>query len=154
MEKCDIYERQKLSSLTLSVHIQELCSLIDEYLNKFDRKDFFVFSESEEQNKIFRKEYYAFVSKLPKVMNDADTSAAELSLLLSLADDEGKINMIELIASKTEAYMKFLSALDEYSRESKTIISSESISPSRLISGARKLKTSAEKLIESILADQ
>ena len=154
MEKCDIYERQKLSSLTLSVHIQELCSLIDEYLNKFDRKDFFVFSESEEQNKIFRKEYYAFVSKLPKVMNDADTSAAELSLLLSLADDEGKINMIELIASKTEAYMKFLSALDEYSRESKTIISSESISPSRLISGARKLKASAETLIDAILADQ
>ena len=154
MEKCDIYERQKLSSLTLSVHIQELCSLIDEYLNKFDRKDFFVFSESEEQNKIFRKEYYAFVSKLPKVMNDADTSAAELSLLLSLADDEGKINMIELIASKTEAYMEFLSALDEYSRESKTIISSESISPSRLISGARKLKASAETLIDAILADQ
>jgi hypothetical protein len=154
MEKCDIYERQKLSSLALSVHIQELCSLIDEYLNKFDRKDFFVFSDSEEQNKIFRKEYYAFVSKLPKVMNDADTSAAELSLLLSLADDEGKINMIELIASKTEAYMKFLSDLDEYSRESKTIISSESISPSRLISGARKLKASAETLIDAILADQ
>jgi hypothetical protein len=154
MEKYDIYERQKLSSLALSVHIQELCSLIDEYLNKFDRKDFFVFSESEEQNKIFRKEYYAFVSKLPKVMNDADTSAAELSLLLSLADDEGKINMIELIASKTEAYMKFLSDLDEYSRESKTIISSENISPSRLISGARKLKASAETLIDAILADQ
>ncbi len=154
MEKCDIYERQKLSSLALSVHIQELCSLIDEYLNKFDRKDFFVFSDSEEQNKIFRKEYYAFVSKLPKVMNDADTSAAELSLLLSLADDEGKINMIELIASKTEAYMKFLSDLDEYSRESKTIISSESISPSRLIGGARKLKASAETLIDAILADQ
>ena len=154
MEKCDIYERQKLSSLALSVHIQELCSLIDEYLNKFDRKDFFVFSDFEEQNKIFRKEYYAFVSKLPKVMNDADTSAAELSLLLSLADDEGKINMIELIASKTEAYMKFLSELDEYSRESKTIISSESISPSRLISGARKLKASAETLTDAILADQ
>lgn len=154
MEKCDIYEKQKLSSLALSVHIQELCSLIDEYLNKFDRKDFFVFSESEEQNKIFRKDYYSFVSKLPKVMNDADTSAAELSLLLSLADAEGKINLIDLIGSKTEAYMKFLSALDEYSRESKAIISSESISPSRLISGARKLKASAEKLIESILAEQ
>ena len=153
MEKCDIYERQKLSSLTLSVHIQELCSLIDEYLNKFDRKDFFVFSESEEQNKIFRKDYYSFVSKLPKVMVEADGSAAELSLLLSLADDEGKINMIELIASKTEAYMKFLSDLDEYSRESKAIVSSESISPSRLISGARKLKASAETLIEIITTD-
>jgi hypothetical protein len=49
--------------------------------------------------------------------------------------------------------MHFLAALDEYSRESKAIVSSESISPSRLISGARKLKASAEALIEIITTD-
>ena len=153
MENCDIYEQQKLTALSLSVHIQQFCALIDEYLNKFNREDFFVFSNSDEQNKLFRKEYYAFISKLPNVMSAADESAAELSRLLSFADDAGRIDMITLIGAKTEAYMSFLAALDEYSRESKAIISSENISPSRLISGARKLKASAETLIEIITTD-
>ena len=153
MENCNIYESQRLTSLALSVHLKELCALTDEYLNKFDRKDFFVLSDSEEQNKLFRKEYYSFVSRLPKVMTEADGSAAELSRLLSLADAEGNISLIALIGKKTEAYMQFLAALDEYSRESKAIVSSESISPSRLISGARKLKASAETLIEIITTD-
>ena len=153
MENCDIYEQQKLTALSLSVHIQQFCALVDEYLNKFNREDFFVFSNSDEQNKLFRKEYYAFISKLPNVMSGADGSAAELSRLLSFADDAGRIDMITLIGAKTEAYMSFLAALDEYSRESKAIISSENISPSRLISGARKLKTSAETLIEIIATD-
>lgn len=150
MEDNKLLERQRLTSLALSVHIAQLCSLTDEYLKKFDRKDFFVLSSTEEQNKLFRKEYYSFISKLPEVVDSADDSVADLSELMTLADEQGRIDLITLIGAKTEAYMTFLASLDKFARESKAIISADSISPSRLISCTRTFKACAEALIETL----
>lgn len=154
MENCDIYKKQSLTCLALSVHISEICALTDSYLNGFDRKDFFVFTDLEEQNKLYKKEYYAFVSKLPAVATEAQEEMAKLSALLVEADAEGALDALALIGEEIEGYVAFEKALNEYLNESRSAISESKISPSRLVSAARKLKSAAENLLKLLRKEE
>ena len=151
MESNNLRDRQAKLSIALYAHVNEICALTDAYLGKFGREDFFVLSGSEEQNKLYRKEYYAFVSKLPNMISNAQDNVASLSSLLTEADEQGEIDTIELIGSKIEAYLRIEAALAEYSSESKAAIGEARISPTRLVNAARRLKSAAEAEISNIL---
>lgn len=150
MENGDIYERRSLICLALSVHIIQIGALTDAYLGGFDREDFFVFSDSEEQNKLYKKEYYAFTHKLPEVIAAANGEAARLSALLSEADENGAPYAISLIGENIEAYLAFERAMSEYSSESRAAISEKKISPLRLVTAARKLRSAIDTLLSSL----
>lgn len=146
----EIYENQRTVCLSLSVHVTELCAITDEYLSGFEREDFFVFSGSEDQNRLYKKEYYAFVSRLPEIIAQAEAEVAHLSSLLVEADEAGELDAITLIGAKVEAYLAFERELGAYSADSRAAVAEERISPTRLVSAARRLRSAAEALIIEI----
>lgn len=146
----EIYENQRTVCLSLSVHVNELCALTDGYLSGFEREDFFIFSGSEEQNRLYKKEYLAFVSRLPEIIAQAEAEVAHLSSLLVEADEAGELDAITLIGAKVEAYLAFERELGAYSADSRAAVTEERISPTRLVSAARRLRSAAEALIIEI----
>lgn len=146
----EIYENQRTVCLSLSVHVTELCAITDEYLSGFEREDFFVFSGSEDQNRLYKKEYYAFVSRLPEIIAQAEAEVSHLSSLLVEADEAGELDAIALLGAKLEAYLTFERALSEYSAESKAAVAQANISPSRLVAAARRFKSAQELLLVEI----
>lgn len=147
MKDCDIYRKQSLASLRLSVHAKELCALIDEYLKNFDRRTLFSFSVSPEKSKEYKKEYYDFLSKLPVIVNRMDKEMETLGTLLAKAEEECRIDLTVFIAKKTDSYVEFEQALAEFTQKSRALISENIISPAPLINVAGTFRTFLEDFI-------
>lgn len=154
MYQSPIYNDLIITSTQISVHIKELIALIDEYLNKFERKEFFVFADDKKRDSVYRSEYYAFISKIPEISEDIGILTSKLSLLLVEADNEMDIALIVLIGKKNEACLALSKELSEFVSESKDIISKEGISPSTIVIRTRKLKIEIESILNCLEADQ
>ena len=154
MKESPIYNDQLILSTELSVHIQEIISIVNEYLNKFDQKDFFVFGDDKKRDRAYRNDYNAFISKFPVVTTSIDKAMSKLALLLVDADKEMDIEMIVLLSKKSEACMSLQGELSAYVCEGKAMIAKDGISPSALVSRARKLRADIESALSIISADE
>ena len=150
MEKSHIDQAQSNISLEISVHLQELSSIVVEYLNKFDRKDFYVFSDAENRNSIYKREYREFISKLPHIVSAISSAMSRLSVLLERADKELELDMIILLGEKIESCITFENEVASYTEECNKHIAGDHISPSALVSNTRKLKSNIEMLISKL----
>lgn len=150
MRRSEIYEAQSIISTEISVHLYQIIALTDEYLNKFDRKDFFAFSGNEERDSIYKREYYSFVSALPQIIADLNASASRLSELLTCADAAYELELIGIIGTKTERILVYENQFALCVEESKKHISGENVSPSGLVSSMGRLKNITRELLEKI----
>ena len=154
MNESWIYNDQLIVSTELSVHIQEFICTVDEYLNKFGHKDFFTFADDKKRDNTYRREYYAFISKIPELSAAIDTAASKLALLLCSADKEMELDLIVLISKKSEASLSLQKELSNFSTCARDIISKDGISPSALVAIARKLRVEAENILNVINAQE
>ncbi len=150
MKESYINQAQSNISLEIFVHLQELDSIVDEYLNKFDRKEFFVFSDDQKRDNLYKREYYEFISKLPDIMASVSSAVSRLSVLLERADNELELDMIVLLGEKIERCFEFERELGKYIDECKKQVTGDHISPSTLVSSTRKLKGNIEALMVKI----
>ena len=144
MENRDIFEQLNIVSTEISAHAKELICRVDAYLSSFDSGSLFSFSNSEKRNKLYKENYYRFVSSLTEVIECLNSAISHLSTLLAKADSELELEIVVLAGSKLEAFLKFENSLGEFSQTTKKLISAESISPSQLMFEARKLRSAAE----------
>jgi hypothetical protein len=134
----------------LQVNICEMICRVDEYLNQFEHEDFFSFSNTEKRDKIYKQNYYAFISKLPILLTSMENAISRLSALLIRADEAIDLEMITLIGSKIDAYMAFENSLKNFSGSVQQAISKGNTSPSLLINEARRLKLSLENFNQKL----
>lgn len=149
MSSDELCQRQISVSTKLSAHAIELGELCKEYLSGFEREDFFSFSDIERKNKLYKKNYYAFASKLPEMTEAMELTASELAMLIVKADEEVDLAMLGLLGNKLEAYRAFESALAEFSKSAENILSASRISPSLLTAAVRKLISALDRLVET-----
>lgn len=149
-----IYNDQLILSTELSVHIRELIFIVNEYLDKFKQKDFFVFGDDKKRDKTYRNEYNAFLSNMSDVTMSIDNAISRLALLIADADKEMDLDMIVLLSKKSEACMTLQNELSKYACDGKSIIARDSISPSTLVGRTRKLSASIEATLLIINSDE
>ena len=142
MIKRELYERLNTVSVEISVHVKEFISRTDAYLSSFDSISLLSFSDN--KSKLYKENYYEFFSSLTEVAEHLTSAISKLSTLLEIADNESELEIIVSAGSKLEAFFKFENSLGEFSKATKKLISSESISPSQLVFEARKLRSAAE----------
>ena len=150
MKESYINQAQSNISLEIFVHLQELDSLVDAYLNKFDRKEFFLFSDDQKRDSLYKREYYEFISNIPEIMASLSSAVSRFSVLLERADNEIELDMIVLLGEKIEGCFAFERDVTEYIEECKKQVSGDHISPLNLVSSTRKLKGNIEALMSKI----
>lgn len=150
MNESYINQAQANISLEIFVHLQELDTLVDEYLNKFDRKEFFLFSDDQKRDRIYKREFYELMSNIHDIMVSVDSAVSRPSVLLERADNEIELDMIVLLGEKIEACFAFERDTVAYIEECKKQVSGDHISPLTLVSGARRFKGNIEALMTKI----
>ena len=146
MEIKNISEELNIISTEVSVHAKELVCRTDVYLSTFDSASLFSFSDGKSRNKLYKENYYRFISSLNDVVKVLNAAIAKLSALLERADNEFDFDAMVLSGNRLDAFLCFEKALGEFSNATKKAISLDNISPSQLILEARKLRAAAEAL--------
>ena len=154
MKESPIYNDQLILSTELSVYIQELICIVNDYLNKFEREDFFLFGDDKKRDRTYRKEYNDFISGFPAITMSIDKAISTLALLLVDADKEMELDLIVLLSKKSEACIALQKEISTYVCEGKAIIAKDGISPSALVSRTRKLRADIEAVLLTINSEE
>lgn len=142
-------ERKKLFA-SLTEAFNKIAEKTDEYLYSFDKKDFFVFSDSDTRAKRYQKHYYAFTISVADHLLAADRLAGELSSLVLRADREMNVDELIILQTVFEAYLEFKKNSSEYFSSAEKMLSSKSISVSVMMDNAMKFKFSATAIIDKL----
>ena len=146
MSANEINDTQKNICTELCVHISELGSILEDYLGGFEREDFFSFSNTEKRNRLYKQSYYRFVGESAQVIEHVGPAVAKLAQLLVAADEAVELEMIALIGAKLEAFRSFERSLRSFCERTQETLEKETVSPSLLVSEARRLKIVIEEL--------
>ncbi|MBE6592611.1 MAG: hypothetical protein E7642_01310 [Ruminococcaceae bacterium] len=150
MENIDIYKELNIISTEISVHINELICRTDLYLSSFESYSLFNFSDAKKLNRIYKENYYSFLSSLTEPTEHLNSSVARLSALLGRADNELELEVVVAAGNRLEAFLAFETSLGEFSNKTKKLISAESFSPFQMTFEARKLRSAAETLLQKL----
>ena len=146
MEFKNISEELNIISAEVSVHVKELVCRTDAYLSSFDNTSLFSFSDDKSRSKLYKENYYRFVTSLTDVTEALNAAITKLAELLERADNEFEFDVMVISGKRLDAFLCFENALGEFSKTTKKAISLDNISSSQLILEARKLRASAEAL--------
>ena len=128
----------------------ELFEKTNNYIDTFDKKDFFVFSNSNSLNKIYQKNYYSFSISVADSLLLIDRLMGSVSSLLIRADKEMNVDELVILQDIFNEYLKFKENSSTYFSQSEKAFSSDSISLSELLEKANKFRFSITALIEKI----
>ena len=126
----------------------ELFEKTNNYIDTFDKKDFFVFSNSNSLNKIYQKNYYSFSISVADSLLLIDRLMGSVSSLLIRADKEMNVDELVILQDIFNEYLKFKENSSTYFSQSEKAFSSDSISLSELLEKANKFRFSITALIE------
>ena len=128
--------------------LEELLAKTDNYINTFNKKDFFVFSNSNERNTVYQRNYYSFSISAADPLLLLDRLMGSVSSLLIRADKEMNVEELVILQHLFGEYLKFKETSSKYFSKAEKAFSSDSISLSYLLDGANKFKFSISTLIE------
>ncbi len=142
-------ERKKLFD-SLAKSFELIREKTDEYLNSFDKKDFFAFSDNDTRTKRYQRHFHAFTISVADHLLVADRLAGELSSLVLRADREMNVDELILLQAIFEEYIVFKKSSSEYFSSVEKMLSSSSVSVSTLMDKATKFKFSATAMINKL----
>lgn len=148
MNVLPITEERKILFGNIRFVLETLSQKADEYINTFDPKDFFVFSNTAARSKIYQKDYDTFTLNVADPLLSLDRLMGELSSLLLKADREMNIDEMLLQNTLFDAYLKFKKSSSDFFSQAEKMFSSGSITLSIILDGAKKFKFDISSLTE------
>ena len=149
MENNTFVQEQQEIFIKLRAPVSSGLAIISEYINSFDKTDFFSFADKSKKADIYKKEYHAVVFKLSPHVSEISELISVLSTLFINAERsvDPSASLLEEIFN---SYLAFESELlCFYSKTEKLLKASEpSVSEMTLI--ARRLEVTAKALLEKI----
>ena len=86
------------------------------------------------------------MGEIAQVIEHVGPAVAKLAQLLVAADEAVELEMIALIGAKLEAFRSFERSLRSFCERTQETLEKETVSPSLLVSEARRLKIVIEEL--------
>ena len=148
MTVLSISEKRKSLYKDISCSLEELLSKTDNYINTFDKTDFFAFSNGSQKNKIYQKNYYSFSISIADTLVVLDRLMGDISSLLICADKEMNVDELVVLQNLFGEYLKFKEASSMYFSKTEKSFLSDSISLSELLDGAKKFRFNIIFLVE------
>ena len=142
-------ERQNLFKSILYV-LKSLRKKADEYINTFDQKDFFVFSNEDTQKKHYQSKYCSFTVSIADDLLSLDRLMGNLSSLLLKSDHEMNIDEMILLNNVFDTYINFKKSSSDFFSQADKIFSSKRISISTLLDSAKKFKFDISSIAEKV----
>lgn len=146
METLTIKHQKESLFVELETLLDSLLSESMIYINSFEIKDFFSFSNSDERIKFYKNEYLKFSSKIALPLECITTKMYMISALLIEADQNILEDTSAQLKAVFEEFLAFELALSSFTKETKAALSKEQLSVSTLTDCAKKLSFSINAL--------
>ena len=141
-------KKQALCS-ELRVSLDCFISKLDEFLNSFERKDFFALSLTEEQIDFYKDKFALFRSQSAAPLEKVTETMGQTSSLLVEADANMLEDVTLSLSIMLERYAIFENTLSSFFNMGASAFKESCISLSMLSDGGKKLRLSAEELKSS-----
>ena len=151
MSSLSLKEERICTLRHLNEILEALLKNTDNYINTFEKKDFFVFSDSDSRGKRYKNEYYKFAVSVADDLLLLDRTAGEISSLVIRADMEMNDEELLILQGVFDQYLSFKNSSSSYFASTEKMLISQSVSVSVLLDGAMKFKFSISALIEKAL---
>ena len=146
MDTLIINQQKKSLFIELELLLDTLLAESMIYLNNFEIKDFFSFSNSEERIKYYKSEYLNFSSNIALPIEGITAKMYMISALLIESDQNMLEDTSAQLKSVFEEYLTFEATLASFTKETKTALSKEQFSVSMLTDCAKKIIFSTNAL--------
>ncbi len=132
------------------VILQEALSKIDTYINSFEQSEFFSFSQSNEKQKQYKKEYFSFMCELTKSIEASGDCAARLAVIINEADMQEDEEMTFRSAKIFDLYMALEKELAEFTSTAENALNQNKASASTLLNSANVLKNTIFTFVQKL----
>lgn len=140
-------EKHSAALALLREPLSDISGLVLKYLAAFDRKDFFLFTDSDKRTELYKKEYRSLANNLSEPVKKLSELMSELSVTLIEAE-----RTVDPIAEHLEAvflsYLSFERVLSDFFTSTETLLKTPSPSVSNITTAAKKLNNSVADLIQ------
>ena len=147
MDNLTVAQERELLCQQLRASLSKIAVKTEDYINSFPKEDFFVFSDSENRIKGYKNKYLKFSTQIADELLITDRLMGKASSLLISADRAMDYDSLHILQALFEGYISFKKNSSKYFSKTEKALSSQAVSVSSLVDGAKNFKISVTELM-------